>query len=102
MPYYNALVLSHRIFRVAEGNIYFYFIYLLFMNMKSSGVWLRPLVGRGRGLIQGAQTIFLTLVDLTPMWLSSNDARGPNLQQEPYSLETLMYKNRPEPVLPGE
>ena len=72
------------------------------MNTSGSGVWLRPLVGRGRGLIQGAKTIVLTLVDLTPMWLSSNDARGPNLQQEPYSLETLMYKNRPERVLPGE
>ena len=105
MPYYNALVLSHRIFRDAERNMYFYFIFLLFMNMKSSGVWLRPLIGRGfkpwRGLIQGVQTIVLTLVDLTPMWLSSSDTRGLNLQQEP-SLETMVYKKWPEPVLPGE
>ena len=38
------------------------------MNMSSSGVWLGPLVGHGfepqRGLIQGVQTIVLTLVDL--------------------------------------
>ena len=41
------------------------------MNTSSSGVWLGPLVGRGfepqRGLIQGVQTIVLTLVALTPM-----------------------------------
>ena len=75
------------------------------MNMSSSGVWLGPLVGHGfeprRGLIQGVQTIVLTLVDLTPMWLSSSDTRGLNLQQEP-SLETMVYKKWPEPVLPGE
>ena len=75
------------------------------MNMKSSGVWLRPLIGRGfkpwRGLIQGVQTIVLTLVDLTPMWLSSSDTRRLNLQQE-HSLETMVYKKWPEPVLPGE
>ena len=65
------------------------------MNTSCSGVWLGPLVGRGfepqRGLIQGVQTIVLTLVALTPMWLSSNDTRGLNLQQEP-SLETMAYK----------
>ena len=75
------------------------------MNTSSSGVWLGPLVGRGfeprRGLIQGVQTIVLTLVDLTPMWLSSSDTRGLNLQQEP-SLETMVHKKWPEPVLPGE
>ena len=63
---------------------------------------IRPLVGRGRGLIQGAKTIVLTLVDLTPMWLSSNDAKGPNLQQQEPSLETMVYNKWPEPVLPGE
>ena len=44
-----------------------------------------------RELIQGVHTIVLTLVDLTPMQLSSSDARGTNLQQEP-SLETMVYK----------
>ena len=75
------------------------------MNTSSSGVWLGHLVGRGfkprRGRIQGVQTIVLTLVDLTPMWLSSSDTRGINLQQEP-SLETTVYNKWPEPVLPGE
>ena len=75
------------------------------MNTSSSGVWLGSLVGRGfkprSGLIQGVQTIVLTLVDLTLMWLSSSDARGLNLQQES-SLETMVYKKWPEPVLPGE
>ena len=46
------------------------------MNTSSSAVWLGPLVGHGfeprRGLIQGVQTIVLTLVHLTPMWLSSS------------------------------
>ena len=51
--------------------------------------------------MQGVQTIVFTLVDLTPMWLSSSDTRGLNLQQEP-SLETMVYKKWPEPVLPGE
>ena len=50
------------------------------MNMSSNGVWLGPLVVRGfkprRGLIQGVHSIVLTLVDLTPIWLSSSDARG--------------------------
>ena len=54
------------------------------MNRSSSGVWLGPLVGHRfkprRGLIQGVQTIVLTLVDLTPMWLSSSDTRVLNLQ----------------------
>ena len=63
------------------------------------------MLGRGfepqRGLIQGVQTIVLTLVDLTPMWLSSSDTRGLNLQQEP-SLEKLVYNKWPELVLPGE
>ena len=72
------------------------------MNTSTSGVWLGPLVGHGfeprRGLIQGVQTIVLTL---TPMWLSSSDTRGLNLQQEP-SLERVVYKKWPEPVLPGE
>ena len=71
------------------------------MNMSSSGGWLGPLVGHGfklwRGLIHGVQTIVLTLVDRTPMRLSSSDARGPNLQQEP-SLETMVYKKWPEPT----
>ena len=75
------------------------------MNTSRSGVWLGPLVGRRfeprRGLIQGVQTIALTLVDLTPMWLSSSDTRGLNLQQEP-SLEKLVYNKWPELVLPGE
>ena len=53
------------------------------------------------GLIQGVQTFVLTLMDVTTLRLSSSDARGPNLQQEP-SLETMVYKNWPEPVLPGE
>ena len=74
------------------------------MNTSSSGVWLGPLVGpefkSRRGLIQGVQTIVLTLVDLTPKRLSSSDARGLNLQQEP-SLEAMVYKKWPEPVLPG-
>ena len=74
-------------------------------NRSSCGVWLVSLVGcgfkPGRELIQGVQTIVLTLVDLTPMWLSTSGARGPNLQQEP-SLETVVYKKWPEPVLPGE
>ena len=74
------------------------------MNTKSCGVWLGLLVGHGfkprRGLIQGVQTIVLTLVDLTPMWLSSSDTRGLNLQQEP-SLETMVYKKWSDPVLPG-
>ena len=48
-------------------------------------------------LIQGVQTIVLTLVDLTPMQLSSSAARGLNLQQEP-SLETMVYKKWPEPM----
>ena len=73
------------------------------MNTSCSGVWLGPLVGRGfepqRGLIQGVQTIVLTLV--TPMWLSSSDTRVLNLQQEP-SLETMVYKKWPEPVPPSE
>ena len=64
------------------------------MNTSSSGVWLLPPVDRGfkprRGLIEGVQTIVLTLVDLTPMWLSSNDTRGLNLQQEP-SVEIMVY-----------
>ena len=75
------------------------------MKTSSSGVSLGPLIVRlfkpWRGLIQGVQTIVLTLVDLTPMWLSSSDTRGLNLQQEP-SLETMVYKKWPEPVLPGE
>ena len=75
------------------------------MITSSSGVWLGPLVVRGfepqRGWIQGVQTIVLTLVDLTPMWLSSSDTRGLNLQQE-LSLETMVYKKWPEPVPPSE
>ena len=67
------------------------------MGGSSSGVWLGPLVGCGfkpqRGLIQGVQTIVLTLVDLTPMQLSSSDARGPNLQQES-SLETMVFTRK--------
>ena len=54
-----------------------------------------------RELIQGVHTIVLTLVDLTPMQLSSSDARGTNLQQEP-SQETMVYKTWPEPVLSGK
>ena len=72
------------------------------MNTSSSGVWLGPLEGCGFKSWRGVQTIVLTLVDLTPMWLSSSDSRGLNLQQEP-SLETMVYKKWPEPVLlPGE
>ena len=56
------------------------------MNTSNSGFWLGPLVGRGfksrRGLIQGVQIIVLTLVDLTPIRLSSSDTRGPTLQQD--------------------
>ena len=44
-----------------------------YMSMSSRGVWLGPLVGCGfkprRGLIQGVQTIVLSVVDLTPMRL---------------------------------
>ena len=50
------------------------------MNTSSSGVWLGPLVGNGfkprQGLIQGVQTIVLTLGDLTPIWLSSRFTAG--------------------------
>ena len=77
------------------------------MNTGSS-VWclaIELLVGCGfksrRGRIQGVQTIVLTLVDLLNMWLSSSDTRGLNLQQEP-SLETMVSKKWPEPVLAGE
>ena len=55
------------------------------ITMSNSGVWLWPLVGRGfkpqRGLIQHVQTIAYTLVDLTPMPLSSSYAGGLNFQQ---------------------
>ena len=68
-------------------------------SSRSSGrLWVQA---SELGLIQGVQTIVLTLMDLTPIRLSSSDARGPNLQQEP-SLETMVYKNWPEPVVPGE
>ena len=53
------------------------------MNTNSCGVWLGLLVGHGfkprRGLIQGVQTIVLTLVDLTSMRLSSSVTTGINL-----------------------
>ena len=72
------------------------------INMNSSAVWLGHLVGHEfkprRGMIQGVQTFVLALVDLTPMWLSSSDARHPNLQQEP-SLEAIVYKKWPKAVM---
>ena len=51
------------------------------LKTSSSGVWLGPLVGcefkTWMGLIQGVQTIVLTLVNLTSMRLSTS-----NLQQK--------------------
>ena len=48
----------------------------------------KQMLGAGAAPKQaGSEALLLTLVDLTPMWLSSSDTRGLNLQQEP-SLET--------------
>ena len=78
------------------------------MNMSISGVWLKPLVGyrlrHRRGLIQGMQTIDLTLLDLTPAVCGSSDAI------EVYRTKFTAgaqpgdnsVKKWAEPVLPGE
>ena len=47
-------------------------------SSRSSGrLWVQA---SELGLIQGVQTFVLTLMDVTPLRLSSSDARGPDLQ----------------------